>query len=46
MDEKLKDIRAKLAVLYSLQKQFCGRTLENIIQNLEADVEYLEKGCE
>ena len=33
-------LRAQLSVLRDIQKQYSGRTIDNIIQNLEAILDY------
>ena len=36
-------IRAQLSVLRDVQKEYTGRTIDNIIDNLQARLDYYEK---
>ena len=40
LQDKTLRLRAQLSVLRDVQKNYPGRTIENIIQNLEARLDY------
>lgn len=40
LQDKTLRLRAQLSVLRDIQKNYPGRTIENIIQNLEARLDY------
>ena len=40
LQDKTLRLRAQLSVLRDVQKHYSGRTIENIIQNLEAILDY------
>ena len=39
-EEHIAKLKAKLAVLYDVQKEYSNRTIDNIIQNLEACLDF------
>ncbi|MBO7730943.1 MAG: hypothetical protein J6S67_00270 [Methanobrevibacter sp.] len=39
-------LRAQVAVLKDIMKEYSGRTIDNIITNLEARIKYIESHAE
>lgn len=46
MYDKTFRLRVWLSILQEVRKEYAGRTIDNIIQNIEARIKYLDKDRE